>query len=403
MNRQRRSAFALSALLALACAHPAAGQVIGVESPDSVGDRPRYSIALGGWLKLHGVADFTGSSNPSALSPPSIPVGDVERDPQFGMDMYQSRIKIDSRYVPVGFPTLRAYVETDFYGGGGGSLRLRHFYLTIGQEDSGLSGVVGQTWSGFADADAWPNMTDFDGPPTGVWKRTAQLRVQWTSAGGHTLLAAVESPSSDLGRAIDVDTLVIDSNQTIPEVSVGYRKEWTRGHLRLGGIYRVVRYRSQAFDDFRQFRGWGVVASGILRTASGRDLLTYQILTGKGIAGYMVGYSGLGLEAVPDLRGGLTGTPVWGGYLGYQHFWSARWSSTAVGGFARVENDVLDQVGDISRTLYGSLNLYWRPHPVLDAGVELLYGRNREPTPAEPLDGESGDGMRVQFTVEYAF
>ncbi len=403
MTRHRTRVFSTVVLLASICPSSAVGQVLGVESPDSVGGRPRYSIALGGWLKLHGVSDFTGSSNPSALSPPSIPVGDVERDPQFGMDMYQSRIKIDSRYVPADFPSLRAYVETDFYGGGGGSLRLRHFYLDIGGGGPGLSGLVGQTWSGFADADAWPNMTDFDGPPTGVWKRTAQLRVQWTSASGHEFLAALESPSSDLGRAAEVDSLVLDSNQTIPEVAVGYRKAWTGGHVRLGGIYRVVRYRSEASEDFRQFRGWGVVVSGIVQTTSGGDLLTYQLLTGRGIAGYMVGYSGLGLDAIPDLDGGLTGAPVWGGYLGYQHFWSDRWSSTAVAGSARVENDVLDFVGDISQTAYGSVNLYWHPLPGLGAGVEFLYGYNREPTPAEPLDGESGEGARVQFTVEYAF
>jgi hypothetical protein len=330
-------------------------------------------------------------------------VGDVERDPQFVMDMYQSRVKIDSRYVPDGLPTLRAYLETDFFGGGGGSLRLRHFYLDIGGGGPGFSGLVGQTWSGFADAAAWPNMTDFDGPPTGIWKRTAQLRVQWSSEGGHTVLAAVESPSSDLGRAAEVDTLVLSSNQSIPEVAVSYQKDWTRGHVRFGAIYRVVRYRSEAFSDFRRFRGWGVMASGIVRTTEKGDRLTYQLLTGRGIAGYMVGYAGLGLDAIPDLQGGLTGAPTWGGYVGYQHFWSARWSSTAVGGFATIENDVLDLVGDISRTAYGSVNLYWHLLPGFDAGVEVLYGFNREPTLAEPLDGESGEGARVQFTVEYAF
>ena len=75
------------------------------------------------------------------------------------------------------------------------------------------------------------------------------------------------------------------------------------------------------------------MASGVFRTTDRGDLLTYQLPAGRGIAGYMVAGSGLGLDAIPDLEGGRTGAPVWGGYLGDQRFWSPRRSSTTVGGF----------------------------------------------------------------------
>ena len=46
---------------------------------------------------------------------------------------------------------------------------MRHAFLSIGDPEAGTSVLAGHTWTTFADADAWPNVTDFDGPPTGVW------------------------------------------------------------------------------------------------------------------------------------------------------------------------------------------------------------------------------------------
>lgn len=381
----------------------AEGQILGVASPDSVDGRPRYSVSIGGWMKLHGVLDLTGTPYPSALSPPSIPVGEVERDPQFSMDMYQSRIQLDSRYIPSDFPELRAYVEMDFFGGGGGSLRLRHLFLDIGNDGPGASALVGQNWSVFSNPEAWPNMTDFDGPPTGLWKRPAQLRFQWEGEGGHRFRVSMETPTSDFGRGEESDTLVLATNQNIPEIAASYRKTWERGHLKLAGLYRQVRYKSLSTEGFDYFSGWGLVASGVIRATAGGDLLTYQLMSGAGVAGYMVGYSGLGLDAIPNLDGRLTAAPTYGGYLGYQHFWAPQWSSTAVAGYARIDNDALETIGDLSETAYGSVNLYWHPISRMNAGLEVLYGFNREPTQAEPIDGETGEGIRFQFVLEYHF
>ena len=117
--------FTLPLLLAAGVAAfpaPTLAQLVRISSADSIDGEPRSSLAIGGWLKLHGVYDFSGTPYTWALSPPSIPVGDVERDPQLNLDMNQTRISFRAAHRPDAFPVLSAYVETDFFGGGGGEL-----------------------------------------------------------------------------------------------------------------------------------------------------------------------------------------------------------------------------------------------------------------------------------------
>jgi hypothetical protein len=403
VRRARRGtglALVVTSLLALPSALRA--QVTTIASADSVDGRPRTSLAIGGWLKLHGVYDFSGTPFTWALSPPSIPVGDVDVDPQFHLDMYQSRIKLRSLHQPVGFPLLTAYVEGDFFGNGGGQLRMRHAWLAIGDLDSGASFLAGHTWSTFGDPDAWPNITDFDGPPTGVWVRQGQLRYQRHVGERGRLQFALETPRADFERSQLVDSTLAAVNQNVPEITANYRLAFGRGHVQVGGIVRHVRYLNEVDDAKAYFRGWGLSLSSVTRLTDAGDNLTLQVLGGAGVSRYMIGFSGLGLDAIPDLNGALEPAPTIGGYVGYQHFWTAEWSSTVVGGYANITNDVLTGAGDIFEGGYGSANVFWNPLAPLNFGAEFLYGTNTSVTLAQPL-GETGRGGRFQFVMEYAF
>jgi len=326
----------------------------------------------------------------------------VERDPQFHLDLYQSRLKVTSLHKPDGFPLLYAYVEMDFFGGGGGSLRMRHAYLAIGPFGGRQSFLAGHTWSAFSNPSAWPNITDFDGPPTGVWIRQGQLRYDRLVGERGRLQVALETPRTDFERSLQVDTTLTEVNQNVPELAANYRWSWSGGHLQAGGIVRNVRYRNELSGKKSYFTGWGVALSGVRQVTEAGDRVTFQVLGGEGISRYMVGFSGEGLDAIPDLGGSLHAAPTLGGYLGYQHFWAPAWSSTVVGGYARIGNEVLEGVGDLFRGGYASANLFWHPVRSLNFGAEFLFGTHTEPTPEEP-EGAHGDGGRFQFMVDYAF
>ena len=116
--------------------------------------------------------DQRGIPNVSAMHLPSIPTEreNVRDDPQVHADLNQTRLIFASNFQTEYLGEILSYIETDFYGGeGGGNLRLRHAYIRF------QNWRIGQTWSGFTDEEAWAHITDFDGPSTGAWVRSAQI------------------------------------------------------------------------------------------------------------------------------------------------------------------------------------------------------------------------------------
>jgi len=90
------------------------------------------------------------------------------KDPTFTMDVWQSRLILGSEHRLREFRPVHSYFEFDFLGGGGGGVRVRHAHLDLGEPDEGGSFRIGQYWFTFGDDDAWPNVTDFDGPTLAV-------------------------------------------------------------------------------------------------------------------------------------------------------------------------------------------------------------------------------------------
>ena len=79
--------------------------------------------------------------NESAMHLPSIPTSrdSVAGDPQYHADMYQTRIILASAFQTKKLGEISSYIEMDFYGNGGGGLRLRHAYIRF------LNLRIGQT------------------------------------------------------------------------------------------------------------------------------------------------------------------------------------------------------------------------------------------------------------------
>lgn len=363
-------------------------QHLHVHSPDSLNGKPRYSLHLGGWIKLNGIYDFIGHPNTAALNPVEIPTGDITKRPTFTMDVYQTRVKIGSTLQTERFKEINTYIESDFYGNNGGGLRLRHAYA-----DFNGRLAIGQYWSTASDDDVWANITDFDGPPTGVWVRQAQIRYTQPFSSDSHLSIAIETPNSDLNRLVQ-DTIVTTANQNVPDLIAHYKQKKEKYHFQLASILRNIRLETPEGTDHKV--AFGGILSGSFLIAK-KDKFQYQLLAGKGIASYLVSFGGKGFNVVNIPNEGLQTVPVYGGYLAYQHFWSTEFSSTLVAGGALVSNEWLDSIGNIFEGSYSSLNIYWHSVKRVNMAFEVQYATHRD------LLDEFGDAIRLQFVMEYEF
>ncbi len=364
-------------------------QELFLHSQDSVLGKPRLEVGVGGWIKMSLIYDREGIETTAALNPLYIPTGNVEHNPQFAGDMKQSRLKFLSRYRSMKLGEITAYIEGDFYGVGTAGFRLRHAYI------KGNKLLVGQYWSAYTVPWVWPNVADFDGPPTGIWKRMPQIRFTQKFDNSFEFAVAVETSLPEYTRVVD-SMIVVEPNQNIPNLTAQVQKEWGRSKIALSGIYRNIRYQD-VDSSFKYLTGFGLSLSGIHNVGK-KDHVMYQISGGEGIASFMSSFGGMGLDVVTldDGRKGLI--PTWGGFLSYHHYWGdSDFSSNLLLGWVVFNNNWLKDLDDAIIGTHSSININWTPTENISSFLELQYGTHKD------LEGQNGDAIRIMFTTEYSF
>lgn len=375
-------------------------QLLKLQSADSLNGKPKKEFYTTAWVKFSGFYDLRGIPNVSAMHLPSIPTKreNVEDDPQYHADMNQTRLIFATRFQTKFLGEIMSYIETDFYGGdGGGNLRLRHAYVRF------LNFRIGQSWSGFTDEEAWPNITDFDGPSTGAWVRSAQVTYFIRPNENSDISIGAEVPTVDYSRYLLIDTLVTPANQTVPDLVSHYEFRWPTGHFQIAAVGRAIEYKNAG--EKKYVYGGGFSASGSQKVF-GRDKIVYQAAYGQGISRYLVSFGGGGWDAVPNNKGDLKLVPIYGGYIGYQYFWGKKnydkrshnhFSSTLVYGYVQLDNPLGIPKSTLLTGSYASANVYWHVVGPLNVAVEGIYGFRTDEFES------SGDNLRIQMVVEYNF
>jgi hypothetical protein len=114
---------------------------------------------------------------------------------------------------------------------------------------------------------------------------------------------------------------------------------------------------------------------------------------------YVNDTSGLGIDASPTdaAHPHLEAVPLTAVYGGYQHYWFKKLRSSAVYGFAQVENTDLQPGSAYHQSDYGAANLIWNPFGSLNVGTEFLYGW------IVKKDNSGANATRFMFSAKYNF
>ena len=330
-------------------------------------------------------------------------------DGQASISVKQSRFGVKGT-MPTGSSTapLSFKFEFDLFGtgvdAGQTTMRLRHFYGEWGPI------LAGQTHSLFMDIDVFPNTIDYWGPSGMVFYRNVQIR--WTpyrTANSHFAIA-VERPGNDIDagnlRLIDgLEDLQVQNDEELPDLTAQYRYGGDWGHVQVGGILRKVGYelRATSADDWTEGSetGWGINVGTVFNVLE-KDAVRLQVVYGEGIANYM---NDGGMDLAPNAShadGVVTdveakAVPLTGVLAYYDHYWSAKWSSSIGYSFTEVDNTNFQDPGAFHKIDYTSGNLLYYPADNLMLGGELMWGERTN------NDGASEDDFRFQFTVKYNF
>jgi len=346
------------------------------------------AIKIGGYTKLDLIHDFQDVGNRFKFATNTIAVPTDDRS-QTTLHARESRLFLDTRSELEGLP-VRVYVEGDFFGDGNG-FSLRHAYGQWG----GL--LAGQTWTTFMDLSSRPHTLDFEGPDAELFIRNPMLRWGAKISSGWSYAVAVEQASQQLSGPSGAP-LPGEAVTALPDFTGHVRLEQGGWHGQLAAVVRQLGFevqpRDPAADD--DALGFGVALSGKTELGDPGRRLMGQVSFGEGYAYYNQSLRGTDSDAVYTATG-LQALEAFTAVLGYEHDWSARWTSTAAWSMARVDDAPGRAQTAIRGTQSASVNLCWQPSHRFLAGVEYLYGVR------EDVSRRIGEAHRVQFSFKFLF
>jgi hypothetical protein len=261
---------------------------------------------------------------------------------------------------------------------------VRHAYATVGGP------LFGQTWTGFADVDAYPETVDFGGPIGQIFVRQAQVRWTQPFAGGQWVVA-LENPETVV--SLSNGTAFRADDDRFPDLTANVRFNAAFGKYTLAAQVRQVRVDSATDPASRSQKTGGALGVNAIVPFGKDDLRAYAHF-GNAIGRYSAGFLADGIL-------GTTGAPrlpnQWVAAAAYRHYWSASLRSTlALSALAsRGSADTAASVNESSQS--GHLNLIWSPLARTNFGVEVIHARRAV------HDGSSGRLNRVQVGAQYFF
>lgn len=367
-------------LLALLVAAPA--QAVDFQLSDT-------QVSLYGYVKLDIIHDMDADLG-NLVDRKKIRLdGEKGPDGHSNLHAFQSRLGL-STVTPTVKGDLKTTLEGDFYGSGGGNLRLRHAY----GEWNGI--IAGQTWSNFGGNLAMYPTIDF-APSPGQANASRQAQLRYTIGG---FSAALEDPGN-LGREVPV-TAPDESKSTLPDLTLRYQGQVGALGYGASAVLRQIEYYQNLTDSDETDLGWGLNLEA--RYDIGDITLRGSLTHGDGIGGYLEG-SPANPGYVNPITGEVETITATGATIGIT---VKAGPGAATLGYSIARADIDDAVriqaqgftdADNANEQYESvhLNYIWSPISAVSYGIEVSHHTR------QVQDGREGDATRLQGMVKYSF
>lgn len=347
------------------------------------------SFRIGGFARAQLDYDIDNIGIQGNAVPYTIPLDGALEDgtEQLGFNVRDTQLNFDYRR-DSDLGLVRAFVEFDFFGDGGDEfdndygVRIRHAAVGIGKFQAG------QFWSLFTDLSSIPEVVELLGPHGAPVFRTPGVR--WYDEIGENWKWAIglEDPAGDLSG--DESEF---ASESVPNV-VGYiERTGAWGHVRFTGLGLELKSTTD-----KTFTGGGSLTGRVsIPVLHSKDALLFGGQVGAGFAKQYAGFGSVGLEGVVDEDGNIEATGVLAGYVGFQHWWASAWRSNAYISVFDFDQGVLAEPDALSYSLKTAGNVFWTPVKNLNLGAEAIY------ITREDVNGDEGEGIRVQFVAQLNF
>lgn len=238
------------------------------QEPVQVTNRFGMGLSFYGMVKVDAVMDNNYGLGNTIGGIALIDSSDAEESDQ-KIHAFQSRFGFRGEQ-DTAYGKLRFNVEGDYFGGGGGSFRLRHAYGQLG------GWTIGQTWSTFSVLGEAPAVWDFNGPAGPASFRVPLIRYSHDFDGGSNITVGIEEDYASWGDR--------------PAFTLAASHKFDQGSVRVAYINRKLEHSTGTVT------GWGANVGATYQPWEG-GLIQASYTRGEGISSIM-GFSGYAGEQV---------------------------------------------------------------------------------------------------------
>ena len=354
-----------------------------------------YRMAIGGYVKLDFLKDFSGTGDRFQFVTSTIPVegtAEANRGGYTNMFARETRIHFDVRRTTAGRPPEKYFLEFDFFDNGENpyqtKARLRHAYMVQGRL------LAGRTWGTLTDVRSLVQTIDFAAGDALNGARVAQIR--WEDKLSDRTKWAVALESQEFFDIDDVADQGGKGTMSWPNLVARIIREWDHGFTLFGGQIGQLNWDGEGVGPDADALQWYLAWSGRYAPTPS-SYFVWNASYGNGAANSILSFVGTGGNAVLTPSGELETMPDWNVSLGYGHKLSSELAANL--GLAHAGIDPSDLRASDSMKSGGTAhaNLIWTATDALSTGIEYMVGQRTN------ADGADGKAHRLQCMVKYSF
>ncbi len=335
-----------------------------------------FNLSFYGYAKLDAIHDFDYALGNTTGGMANIGLGSVKGSDD-RLHAFQSRLGLrGSQETDLG--KLSFAIEGDFFGGGGGSFRLRQAWGQLG------GFMAGQAWGLWSPLAETPNVADFNGVGGIAGYRVAQVRYTHQLSETLSLAGAVEADYVSWGAKPALTAALTWKASDIGSVQLG---AISRSLKRVGGGESDA-WGATLSGNFRLWEG-GLIQATYTKGEGVSSLLTFSAFAGQ--------QAGSGTNTIYDLDNNGDAIGMEGLSLAVTQTLNDKVEIAAAYGLndddaytGRLANHT-----DSLETLH--LSLRYKPVKSLVVGAEYVMTERKD------FGGNSFDNNRIQLSAQFNF
>lgn len=354
-------------------------------------------LQIGGQIWLDAIYNSGEMTNRAGFQTSSIAYEKDTVDDHTLLSAGQSKLYFKS-FTPTKYGDMKTRFEFDmFQSDGNAGFHLTHLWGELGNFGAG------QTFTGFMDIDAFPNILDYWGPNSMVFTRQPQVRYTFDIGQREQFSVSLERSDSDFAFVRNTSPADYDYDEVneLPDVTAFYRRTGKFGHFQSSFILRKLAYETATNSD--DAIGWGINLSGAYNLTK-HNAVKYQLVHGDGISRYIndpccsyyAPQTG-GADAGLDRNGDLKPISATGGFVYLDHQWQDNMSSSVGLSYISLDNLSTQFDNAFRSSIYSTANFIWTPTLMSKVGVELQYGE------IENFAGQTADNVRLQTSFGFKY